>query len=40
MLSSRINHVSLAANVIRHVVNMKDVVVVNTIPFENHRGDW
>lgn len=40
MLSAQINHISLVAHVICHVVDMKDVVVVNTIPFEDHWGNW
>jgi len=40
MLSSQINHISLAMHVICRVVDMKDVVAVNMIPFENHWGDW
>ena len=40
MCSSQINHISLAAHVVRCVVDTKYVVAVNTTPFENHWGNW
>ena len=40
MLSSRIDHISLVTHIVCREVDTKDVVVVNTIPFENDRDNW